>query len=104
MNSHHIPFQSIEAEINYLLKTAMEKVAFLPFGYLMDQWMWNVYSGDIKYEEYNKQWWEMRRKYQGVKAPVTRTDDDFDPGAKYHIPADTPYICLLYTSPSPRDS
>ncbi|XP_057302369.1 angiotensin-converting enzyme-like [Hydractinia symbiolongicarpus] len=85
-----------EADINFLLKTAMERIAFLPFGYLMDQWMWGVYSGDIKPEEYNKKWWEMRLKYQGIKPPVNRTENDFDPGAKYHIPADTPYIRYFF--------
>ena len=82
----------LEADINFLLKTAMERIAFLPFGYLMDQWMWGVYSGDIKSNEYNKKWWDLRRKYQGIKPPVERTENDFDPGAKYHIPANVPYI------------
>ena len=77
---------------------AMEKVAFLPFGYMMDQWMWRVYSGDIKYDEYNTEWWDMRFKYQGLKPPVARGEDDFDAGAKYHIPADTPYIRLVISS------
>ena len=70
----------------------MGRIAFLPFGYLMDQWMWGVYSGNIKSKEYNRRWWEMKRKYQGLKSPVARTEQDFDPAAKYHIPADTPYI------------
>ena len=73
----------------------MEKIAFLPFGYLMDQWMWQVYSGDIKYEDYNTAWWDMRFKYQGLKPPVAREENDFDAGAKYHIPADTPYIRFI---------
>ncbi|XP_066914315.1 angiotensin-converting enzyme-like [Clytia hemisphaerica] len=85
-----------EADINFLLKVAMERIAFLPFGYLMDQWMWNVYSGQIKYEDYNKAWWEMRLKYQGLKPPTNRSENDFDPGAKYHIPADTPYIRYFF--------
>jgi len=88
---------SDEADINFLLKTAMERIAFLPFGYLMDQWMWGVYSGKIQPKDYNKVWWEMRLKYQGMKPPVERNDDtDFDPGAKYHIPADTPYIRYFF--------
>ena len=90
---HYLFFiNTTEADINFLLKVAMERIAFLPFGYLMDQWMWNVYSGQIKYEDYNKAWWEMRLKYQGLKPPVERSENDFDPAAKYHIPADTPYI------------
>ncbi|XP_028414004.1 angiotensin-converting enzyme-like [Dendronephthya gigantea] len=81
-----------EADINALMKMAMRKVAFLPFGYLIDQWRWNVFNGKISEKEYNAKWWELRRKYQGIKPPVPRSEDDFDPGAKYHIPSDTPYI------------
>ncbi|XP_065643822.1 angiotensin-converting enzyme isoform X2 [Hydra vulgaris] len=84
------------ADINFLLKTAMEKIAFLPFGYLMDKWMWGVYSGDIKPSEYNKKWWEYKLKYQGVKPSTVRNEEFFDPGAKYHIPADTSYIRYFF--------
>jgi peptidyl-dipeptidase A len=82
---------SQEAIINQQLKMATEKIAFLPFGKLIDQWRWGVFSGRIKPEDYNKAWWELRTKYQGIAAPVARTEEDFDPGAKYHIPGNTPY-------------
>ena len=78
-------------DIDYLLQQALEKVAFLPFGLLVDKWRWEVFSGQVKPGEYNKAWWELRRKYQGVAPPVERTEADFDPGAKYHIPSNTPY-------------
>jgi peptidyl-dipeptidase A len=74
-----------------LLKRALEKVAFLPFGLLIDKWRWDVFAGKTKPAEYNRHWWELREKLQGVKAPVARTEKDFDPGAKYHIPANVPY-------------
>jgi len=74
-----------------LLQQALEKVAFLPFGLLVDKWRWEVFSGQVKPADYNKAWWELRRKYQGVAPPVERTEADFDPGAKYHIPSNTPY-------------
>jgi peptidyl-dipeptidase A len=77
--------------INVQMKDALEKVAFLPFGKLIDEWRWGVYSGRIKPENYNRSWWELRRKYQGVAPAVERTEEDFDPGAKYHIPANVPY-------------
>ncbi|HYO52966.1 M2 family metallopeptidase [Archangium sp.] len=77
--------------INLQMKDAMEKVAFLPFGLLVDQWRWEVLSGRVKPEEYNKAWWTLREKYQGVRAPVERSENDFDPGAKYHVPANVPY-------------
>jgi peptidyl-dipeptidase A len=77
--------------INLQMKDAMEKVAFLPFGLLVDQWRWEVLSGRVKPEEYNKAWWALREKYQGVRAPVERSENDFDPGAKYHVPANVPY-------------
>ncbi len=78
-------------DIGLLLQTALEKVAFLPFGLLIDQWRWKVFSGEIPPEKYNQTWWELRQKYQGVAAPVARTEEDFDPGAKYHVPANVPY-------------
>jgi len=79
------------ADIGFLLNRALDKVAFLPFGYLVDQWRWKVFSGKVKPEDYNKAWWDLREKYQGVAPPVPRSEQDFDPGAKYHVPANTPY-------------
>ncbi len=64
---------------------------FLPFGLLIDQWRWKVFSGQIKPADYNKAWWEMRERYQGIAPPVARSEADFDPGAKYHVPANVPY-------------
>ena len=78
-------------DIDYLLQQALEKVAFLPFGLLVDKWRWEVFSGQVKPEEYNKAWWELRRKYQGIVPPVQRSEADFDPGAKYHVPGNVPY-------------
>jgi peptidyl-dipeptidase A len=78
-------------DISLLLQRSLEKIAFLPFGLLVDQWRWKVFSGEIKPADYNKSWWELRRKYQGVAPPVTRTEADFDPGAKYHVDANVPY-------------
>jgi peptidyl-dipeptidase A len=77
--------------INVQMKDALDKVAFLPFGLLIDKWRWDVFSGKIKPGDYNKAWWDLRRKYQGIDAPGARTEEDFDPGAKYHIPANVPY-------------
>ena len=82
---------SREALINRQMKVASEKIAFLPFGKLVDQWRWGVFSGAIKPEQYNAAWWDLRRKFQGVDAPVARSEEDFDPGAKYHVPGNTPY-------------
>ncbi|XP_032891036.1 angiotensin-converting enzyme isoform X3 [Amblyraja radiata] len=81
-----------ESDINYLLKMALEKIAFLPFGYLIDQWRWGVFSGRISPDHYNSEWWYLRTKYQGICPPLPRNETNFDPGAKYHIPANTPYI------------
>lgn len=84
-----VPDQS--ADIGFLLQRSLDKVAFLPFGYLVDQWRWKVFSGEVGPGNYNKAWWELREKYQGVTAPVPRTENDFDAGAKYHVPGNTPY-------------
>jgi peptidyl-dipeptidase A len=80
-----------EALINQQMQMALEKIAFLPFGRLIDQWRWRVFAGEITPADYNSAWWELRRRYQGVAPPLARSESDFDPGAKYHIPANTPY-------------
>jgi len=79
-------------DIDYLMGKALEKVAFLPFGLVIDKWRWQVFSGQIKPADYNKAWWALRLKYQGVAPPVERGEEFFDPGAKAHIPGNTPYM------------
>jgi peptidyl-dipeptidase A len=74
-----------------LLRQAMDKVAFLPFGLLVDKWRWGVFDGSIAPTQYNAGWNELRQQYQGITPPVQRSESDFDPGAKYHIPGNTPY-------------
>ena len=99
-----------DGDLNFLMNQALAKIAFIPFGYLIDQWRWNVFSGEIPKEDYNREWWNMRLNsqlidwntnfklwyfrclYQGVAPPVERPATDFDAGAKYHVPANTPYI------------
>jgi peptidyl-dipeptidase A len=78
-------------DLGLLMRMALDKVAFLPFGLVVDQWRWKVFSGDIRSDAYNAGWWDLRTKYQGIQAPVARSEADFDPGAKYHVPANTPY-------------
>ena len=80
-----------EADIPLQLRTALDKVAFLPFGLLIDKWRWQVFSGKVRPDDYNKAWWSLREQYQGVAPPITRTEANFDPGAKNHIPANVPY-------------
>uniref|UniRef100_P12821-2 Isoform Somatic-2 of Angiotensin-converting enzyme n=1 Tax=Homo sapiens TaxID=9606 RepID=P12821-2 len=83
---------SDEHDINFLMKMALDKIAFIPFSYLVDQWRWRVFDGSITKENYNQEWWSLRLKYQGLCPPVPRTQGDFDPGAKFHIPSSVPYI------------
>jgi peptidyl-dipeptidase A len=78
-------------DIGLLLGRALEKVAFLPFGLLIDQWRWKVFAGEITPEQYNKAWWDLRLRYQGVAPAGARGEEFFDPGAKYHVPANVPY-------------
>jgi peptidyl-dipeptidase A len=78
-------------DIGLLLQMALEKIAFLPFGLVVDQWRWKVFSGEITPEQYNAMWWKLRERYQGIAPPVARSEADFDPGAKYHVPASVPY-------------
>ncbi|EGV96772.1 Angiotensin-converting enzyme [Cricetulus griseus] len=92
-----------EHDINFLMKMALDKIAFIPFSYLMDQWRWRVFDGSITKENYNQEWWSLRLRYQGLCPPLPRSQDDFDPGSKFHIPANVPYIrhftYTLYLSP-----
>ncbi|XP_040845401.1 angiotensin-converting enzyme isoform X4 [Ochotona curzoniae] len=81
-----------EHDINFLMKMALDKIAFIPFSYLVDQWRWRVFDGSITKENYNQEWWSLRLKYQGLCPPVPRSQGDFDPGAKFHIPSSVPYI------------
>ena len=78
-------------DIGLLLGKALEKIAFLPFGLLIDQYRWKVFSGEVKPADYNKVWWELRRKYQGIAPSSPRSEDGFDPAAKYHVAANVPY-------------
>jgi len=80
-----------QAVINRQMQQALDSIAFLPFGKLIDEWRWAVFSGEVAPQDYNKSWWEMRTRYQGIAPPVERSEADFDPGAKYHVPANVSY-------------
>lgn len=90
MDAADIPGEDEDTAL--LMRQALDKVAFLPFGIMMDQWRWKVFSGEYSPSEYNSGWWELREQYQGLKPPTSRPSGAFDPGAKYHIPGNTPYM------------
>lgn len=81
-----------KAVINAQMQLALKKIAFLPFGKLIDEWRWGVFDGSIAPDGYNAAWWNLREKYQGVSPPIARSEQDFDAGAKYHVPGNTPYM------------
>lgn len=83
--------QSHDALINAQMRMALAKVAFLPFGLMIDRWRWGVFDGSIKPDHYNQAWWELKAKYQGVAPVAARGEEFFDAGAKYHVPGNTPY-------------
>jgi hypothetical protein len=117
-NLPELPAGLSEQDLNYLLSQALEKVdsiivftktkkqpikltiqklidfqiAFIPFGYLMDKWRWSVFDGSTDDTNLNENWWKLRQELQGLRPPVNRSESDFDPGAKYHIPANVEYI------------
>ena len=80
-----------KAMLNHQMKIALEKIAFLPFGLLIDKWRWDVFAGKVAPDKYNQHWWDLRLEYQGIAPPIPRGPDDFDPGAKYHVPANVAY-------------
>ncbi|RIJ21382.1 peptidase M2 family protein [Henriciella barbarensis] len=81
-----------EADISLLMNTALDKIAFLPFAITVDSWRWDVLDGTTQPADYNDAWWAKRTQYQGIVPPGPRPADAFDPGAKYHIPGNTPYL------------
>jgi peptidyl-dipeptidase A len=83
---------SAASDTAMLLRIALDKIAFLPFALALDRWRWGVFSGDIPAARYNAAWWDLKHRYQGVTEPVARSERDFDPGAKYHVPANVPYM------------
>ena len=80
-----------DADIPYLLKMALDKIAFLPFGLLVDKWRWQVFAGEVTPAQYNEAWWALVKQYQGMVPPGPRPADAFDPGAKFHVADSTPY-------------
>lgn len=85
-----------EDNINALYSKALGSVAFLPFGLLIDKWRWDVFKNEISDTEWNKHWWQLRETYQKVSSPVPRDEMDFDPGAKFHVPANSKYISYFF--------
>jgi peptidyl-dipeptidase A len=81
-----------KATINQQMQTALSKIAFLPFGLLVDKWRWDVFAGQVTPDQYNQHWWDLKKQYQGVAPPIARAATDFDPGAKYHVAANVPYM------------
>jgi peptidyl-dipeptidase A len=81
-----------KATINQKMHKALEKIAFLPFGLLVDKWRWDVFSGKVKPDQYNQHWWDLKLQYQGMVPPIARAATDFDPGAKFHVASNTPYM------------
>jgi peptidyl-dipeptidase A len=77
--------------INRQMQMALDSIAFLPFGKLIDEWRWAVFAGEVTPENYNQAWWDMRLRYQGIAPAVERSEEDFDPGAKYHVPGNVSY-------------
>jgi peptidyl-dipeptidase A len=86
------------ADVGLLLRTALQRLAFLPFGLVVDAWRWQVFSGQVPPDQYNRVWWQLRERYQGVRPASARGEEYFDPGAKYHIPANTPYARYFLAS------
>jgi peptidyl-dipeptidase A len=81
-----------KATINQQMRVALGKIAFLPFGLLIDKWRWDVFSGAVNPAQYNQHWWDLKKRYQGVSSPVARAVTDFDPGAKFHVAGNVPYM------------
>jgi peptidyl-dipeptidase A len=87
------------------MQDALDKIAFLPFGKLIDQWRWDVFSGKTAPEQYNAAWWALRAKYQGIAPAGERPDPElFDAGAKYHVPPTSPTPATSWPASSSSSS
>ena len=78
-------------DLPYLMKMALQKIAFVPFGLMVDRWRWEVFAGRITPQQYNDRWWALARDIQGIEPPGVRPASAFDAGAKYHVAASVPY-------------
>lgn len=92
--SHKRSAEEQEINLKFQMQMALDKLAFLPFAYIMDKYRWDVFSGRVSSKELTRHWWTLRGQYQGLSPPVRRSEYDFDPGAKYHVPASVEYIRL----------
>lgn len=92
LNSSQIEQNLDDLNLNYQLRMAMDKIAFLPFSFIIDKWRWDVFNDNKLTNHMNRHWWELRLKYQGISPPIKRSEKDFDPGSKYHIPAGVEYV------------
>ncbi|XP_057374872.1 angiotensin-converting enzyme-like [Daphnia carinata] len=87
-----------ELEIVNLLRQALVKIPILPYSLSLEKWRWAVMAGEIKPDQYNRVWWNMKLKYQGIVPPIPRSEKDFDPASKFHIVSNTPYIRYFLSS------
>ncbi|KAK4008522.1 hypothetical protein OUZ56_013657 [Daphnia magna] len=85
------PIDDYETSINFLMAIALKKVASLPFAYIIDKYRWAIFDGSVDISRYNSHWWELRNKYQGVKPPIQRSEENFDPGTIYHVASHVDY-------------
>lgn len=92
LNSTEIEDKEDAINLNYQMKMALDKIAFIPFAYVMDAWRWKIFGDESTEANMNREWWDLRLKHQGVSPPVKRSENDFDPGSKYHIPAGVEYV------------
>ena len=80
-----------EDPIGLLMKQALDGVVVVPWALMLDKWRSGVFNGEIDETNLNSSWWRLREYYQGISTSTERSEEYFDPGAKYHIPGNTPY-------------
>ena len=73
-------------ETQNLLKEALSYVVFLPFAAgVMSEFENSLYAENLPKSEYNKKWWELAKKYQGMVPPTERGEEFCDAASKTHI-------------------
>jgi peptidyl-dipeptidase A len=73
-------------ETRELLKEALNYIVFIPFAAgVMTEFEHDLYANALSPDQFNKRWWELSQKYQGMVPPSPRGEEYCDAASKTHI-------------------
>lgn len=69
-----------------LLNEALDYIPFIPWSAgVMTEFEYELYSKNLPEDQFNKMWWELVKKYQGIISPNERGEMYCDAATKTHI-------------------